>query len=68
MCIYRTLIGVGDVGSGRARAPLKFEKKIFLGQLLCKIWAFFGQKSYKFGYFDNFLGKNHVKFRHFADF
>ena len=33
-------------GARGARAPLKFGKKIF-GQFLCKIRAFFGQKSYK---------------------
>jgi len=39
-------IGVGD-GGEKARAPLKFRKKIFFRQLLCKIRAF--------------SGKNHVK-------
>jgi len=62
--------------------PLK-SGKIFFGQLLCKILAFFGQNHAKFGnfvnfsgkyskkkigYFDNFMGKKHVKFGHFADF
>ena len=60
----------------------KIREKIFFGQLLGKIRAFFGQKSckirkfckffeqisQKFGYFDSFSGKNHVKFGHFADF
>ena len=40
------IIGVGDGEGKGARAPLKFGK-IFLGQLLCKIRAFFGQNSYK---------------------
>jgi len=51
-----TFIGVGDGGRG-ARAPLKFGKKIFW-QFLCKISAFFGQKSRKIReFFVNFSGK-----------
>ena len=58
--------------------PPKFRKKIFFGQLLCKIQAFSGKNRVKFGnfgtfsgkhinlrYFDNFSGKNHVKFLSF---
>jgi len=46
---HNTTIGVADEGAEGARAPpppLKFGK-IFFGQLLCKIRAFFGQKSCK---------------------
>jgi len=45
-------IGVGDggEGAGRAHAP-KIREKIFFRQLLCKIWALFGQKSCKIGEF-----------------
>jgi len=58
---------------------LKFGK-IFFGQLLCKILAFFGQNRVKFGNFVNLSGKydkncifraswkNHVKFGHFVNF
>ena len=45
-------IGVGDGGGQGARVPLKFGKKI--GQFLCKIRAFIGQESCKFGHFVNF--------------
>jgi len=38
-------IGVGDEGGRGARPPTKYSGKIFLWQLLCKIRAFFGQKS-----------------------
>jgi len=78
-------IGVGDEGQpgqGRgARAPLNSGKKIF-GQFLCKIRAFFRQKScklrefcyffgqisQKFGYFDTFWGKNRLIFGQFVNF
>ena len=35
-------------------------EKIFFGQFLCKIRAFFGQNHVKLGNFVNFSGKNHV--------
>ena len=44
----------GDGGAGRAHAP-KIWEKIFFGQLLCKIRAFF-------------RAKNHVKFGHSGNF
>jgi len=37
--------------------PLKFGKKYFFGQLLCKIRAFSGKNHVKFGNFDNFSEK-----------
>jgi len=48
-------MGVG----GRAPPPLKNGEKIFFGQLLCKIWAFWGKSHVKFGNFANFSGKYH---------
>ena len=39
-----------EVGEG-ARAPLKFGKEIFFGQLLRKILAFSGKNHVKFGNF-----------------
>jgi len=42
--------------------------KIFCGQLLCKIRAFFEQKYIKFGNFVNYSGKNRVIFGHFVNF
>jgi len=35
--------------------PPKILEKIFLAQLLCKIWAFFGKESCKMGAFFNFF-------------
>jgi len=48
--------------------PPKIRDKIFFGQLLCTIRAFFGQNRVKFRYFVNFSGKNHVKFGRFVNF
>jgi len=53
-------IGVGDGGAGG-----QYSRKIFFGQLLCKIRAFFRQNHVKFGNFVNFSGKYYVKFGYF---
>jgi len=45
-------------GAWGAHAPLKFRKKIFFGQLLCKIPAYFGQKSCKIWEFCKFFWAN----------
>ena len=51
-------IGVGDGGKGEgARAGPRHSAKIFFGQLLCKILAFFWQNREQFGNFVTFLGK-----------
>jgi len=47
-------IGVGDGGQG-GHVPPKIRAKVFFGQLLRKILAFFS-------------GKNHVKFRNYVNF
>jgi len=58
--------------------PQKFVK-IFSGQSLCRIRAYFGQNlcnldkfsgnyNKKFRYFDNFSSKIHAKFGHFVNF
>ena len=48
-------IGVGNVGvGGTCPSPLKFGK-IFFGQLLCTVLAFFGHNHVKFGNFVKFL-------------
>ena len=54
-------IGVGDGGQGEHVPPpqKKKSKKNILGQLLCKIRAFFGQNHVKFENFVNFSGKYH---------
>jgi len=51
------LIGVGDGRAGGGHVPPKILEKIFFGQLLCKIRAFFGQINVKFGNFVNFSEK-----------
>ena len=57
-------MGVGDGGGerlqwGHAPPPKKIGAKIFFGQLLCKIWAFFGPKHVKLENLVNFSGKYH---------
>ena len=70
-------------GHGTSLPPTKMETlgTNYFGQLLRKIWAFLRQNwrkileflsiyrvsMIKFGYFDNFSGKNHVKFGHFVN-
>ena len=49
-------VGEGEAGGG-ARAPLKFGKKIFFGQFLCKIRAFFRQKSCQIREFCKLFGQ-----------
>jgi len=55
------IIGIGDGGWGRGHVPPQknFRKKIFFGQLLCKIRAFLGRNHVKFGNFVNLSGKYH---------
>jgi len=57
--VWNVNIGVGDGRGGRgARAPpQKNGKKIFFGQLLCKILAFFKQNGVKFRNFVIFFGQ-----------
>ena len=74
---YQSTIGVGD-GGREGTYPQKFVK-IFSGQSLCRIRAFFGQNlrnldnfsgnyNKKLGYFDNSSSKIHAKFGHFVIF
>ena len=52
--IVAVIIGIGDEGGHVSPPPPKKMGKIFWGQLLCKIWAFFGQNYVKFGNSVNF--------------